>query len=66
MEKGAHNVLATLGTKDGINPDRQKDDFYATDPKATKMVLEELKKIMIFLFGTYGNRRPEWVIFQIR
>lgn len=44
MEKGAHNVLATLGTKDGINPDRQKDDFYATDPKATKMVLEELKK----------------------
>lgn len=44
MDKGTHNVLTTLGTKDGSNPDRQKDDFYATDPKATKMCLSELKK----------------------
>lgn len=44
MDKGTHNVLTTLGTKDGANPDRQKDDFYATDPKATKMCLKELEK----------------------
>lgn len=44
MKKGTHNVLTTLGTKDGTNPDRQKDDFYATDPKATQMCLNELEK----------------------
>lgn len=44
MDKNTHNVLTTLGTKDGSTVDRQKDDFYATDPKATKMALEELGK----------------------
>lgn len=44
MDKNAHNVLTTLGTKDGSTIDRQKDDFYATDPKATKMCLDELGK----------------------
>lgn len=44
MDKNAHNVLTTLGTKDGSTVDRQKDDFYATDPKATKMCLDELGK----------------------
>ena len=44
MDKNAHNVLTTLGTKDGSTADRQKEDFYATDPKATKMCLDELGK----------------------
>ena len=44
MDKNAHNVLTTLGTKDGTTANRQKDDFYATDPKATKMCLDELGK----------------------
>ena len=44
MNKGAHNVLTTLGTTNGSTKNRQKDDFYATEPKATKMCLEELKK----------------------
>ena len=45
MDKGTHNVLTTLGTNNGSTTNRQKDDFYATDPKATKMVLKELGKI---------------------
>ena len=45
MDKGTHNVLTTLGTNNGSTTNRQKDDFYATDPKATKMVLKELEKI---------------------
>ena len=45
MKKGTHNVLTTLGTNNGSTKDRQKDDFYATDPKATKMVLKELQKV---------------------
>ncbi len=45
MEKGTHNVLTTLGTNNGSTINRQKDDFYATDPKATKMCLKELNKI---------------------
>jgi hypothetical protein len=44
MNKGTHNVLTTLGTNNGSTADRQKDDFYATDPKATKMALAELGK----------------------
>ena len=45
MDKGTHNVLTTLGTNNGSTANRQKDDFYATDPKATKMCLKELGKI---------------------
>jgi hypothetical protein len=44
MDKGTNNVLSTLGTKGGSTADRQQDDFYATDPKATRMVLAELGK----------------------
>ena len=45
MSNGINNVLSTLGTKGGSTANRQQDDFYATDPKATKMALKELQKV---------------------
>ena len=44
MDKGTHNVLTTLGTNNGSTANREENDFYATDPKATKMALTELEK----------------------
>lgn len=44
MDKGTHNVLTTLGTNNGSTANREENDFYATDPKATKMALSELEK----------------------
>lgn len=43
MKNNKHKVLVTLGTKDGSTKDRQVDDFYSTDPTATKKLTKWLK-----------------------
>lgn len=41
---GKHNVLVTLGTNNGSTANREKNDFYATSPTATKLMMNWLKK----------------------
>ncbi len=43
-KEGKHNVLVTLGTKDGSTTDREENDFYATSPKATNLMVDWLEK----------------------
>lgn len=36
----SHNIYVTLGASNHTSKDRQIDDYYATEPKATKLLLE--------------------------
>lgn len=44
MDKNTHNVLTTLGTKDGSTKDRQAEDFYSTPEYVTDKICEWLKE----------------------
>ena len=46
MDKVKQNkTFIPLGASNHVLSERSDHDFYATDPKATKMVLKELEKI---------------------
>jgi len=40
MSKGNRNVMTTLGARNYAHGDRHKQDFYATEPKATELLLK--------------------------
>lgn len=44
MKENTHKVLVTLGTKDGSTKNRQKEDFYSTEPVATKKLVKWLEE----------------------
>ena len=40
INSGAHSVYVTLGASNHSYTEREKDDYYATDPRALEMLLE--------------------------
>ena len=42
MTRNNASVFATMGATNYSNQERQKDDFYATDPKALDLLFEHL------------------------
>ncbi len=43
MTKNNHGVFKTLGASNHTKENRHKEDYYATEPKATELLLEEEK-----------------------
>lgn len=43
IKNAAHDVFVTMGASNHADHDRQEDDFYATDPKAMELLLEQEK-----------------------
>lgn len=41
MDRSIHNTFVTLGTSNHALEERETNDYYATEPKATKMLLEK-------------------------
>lgn len=44
-KNGTHNILTTLGTTNGSTKNREKDDFYSTEPIAVTLAVNKLKEL---------------------
>lgn len=52
MKKFKANIYSQLGASNHVIAERQKDDFYSTDPHAVECLLETLEKLNIEIPGT--------------
>ena len=46
---GERNIFATIGASNHSEKEREKNDFYATDPKALEILLDKLNEDEIYL-----------------
>ena len=48
-------TFVTLGASNHSEKEREKDDFYATDPHSLEIFLKKQKKIILNYIKVYGN-----------
>lgn len=53
--KSTHDIFVTLGASSHTKEDREQDDFYATDPKASELLLELETFSDTIIDNSYGS-----------